>query len=348
MQDTRPVTIHDVAKRAGVAVSSVSRVLSDHPDVSKPMKARVEAAAKELGYSPDPVAQSLRSGSTRLIGLVVRDFANSFFGEIIHGVEEVLTEAGYTLLVTNSGGDPGQEVERISMLKQRRVDALLLSSVSDKSLATRKATTNFKKPVVLLDRDLAKSPAGNIQFDHASGVQAATADLLQLGHRRIALITGTPDIRPTRERLRGFGDAFQAARIDRTNALEVTGVFSASFARARTAELFSGRVKDRPTALIAGGVQATIGILESLSELGLRPGEDLSLVVCDDLPWLRVLRPTISAVSRDAEGMGRAAAEMVLSMIGGSEGSTIVLPTRYEARDTSRPVRPTARASASA
>jgi LacI family transcriptional regulator len=107
-------------------------------------------------------------------------------------------------------------------------------------------------------------------------------------------------------------------------------------------------VKDRPTALIAGGVQATIGILESLSELGLRPGEDLSLVVCDDLPWLRVLRPTISAVSRDAEGMGRAAAEMVLSMIGGSEGSTILLPTRYEARDTSRPVRATARAGANA
>jgi LacI family transcriptional regulator len=337
MPDSRPVTIHDVANKAGVAVSSVSRVLSNHPDVSKAMKIRVEAAAKELGYSPDPVAQSLRSGSTRLIGLVVRDFANPFFGEMIHGVEEVLTEAGYTLLVTNSGGDATQEIERILMLRQRRVDALLLSTVTDKSLPTRKAIASFKKPVVLIDRDFNKVPAGCIQLDHASGVQAATADLLQLGHRRIALITGTIDIRPTRERLRGFEAAFQAAGIDRANAMEITGVFSASFARAKTAELLGLPVKERPTAIIAGGVQSTIGILESLSEMGMRPGDDLSLVVCDDLPWLRVLRPTISAVSRDAEGMGRAAAEMVLSLIAGSIPTTITMPTRYEARDTSRP-----------
>lgn len=342
MLETRPVTIHDVASRAGVAVSSVSRVLSNHPDVSNAMKVKVEAAAKELGYSPDPVAQSLRSGTTRLVGLVVRDYANPFFGEVISGIEDVLADAGYTLLVTSSGREAVQETERINLLRQRRVDALLLSTVSDKAPATRKAIAAFKKPVVLLDREFNRLSTGNILLDHASGLHAAIADLLALGHRRIAMITGTPDIRPTRERVRGFESAYRDAGVDISSAIEVTEAFSASFARAKAAELLALPARQRPTALIAGGLQATIGILESLSELGVRPGEDLSLVICDDLPWLRVLRPRISAVSRDAEGMGRAAADMVLGLIRGAEPTTLMLPTRYEARDTSRPVSSTA------
>lgn len=338
MPDARPVTIHDVAKRAGVAVSSVSRVLSNHPDVSSAMKAKVESAAKELGYSPDPVAQSLRSGTTRLVGLVVRDYANPFFGEVIGGIEQVLSEAGYTLLVTSSGRDASQETERIAMLRQRRVDALLLATVSDKSTATRKAIAAFRKPVVLLDREFPRLSTGSILLDHASGVQAATADLIDLGHRRIALITGTPDIRPTRERVRGFDDAYAAAGLDPSLGTKIAEAFDVAFAHEQTTALLKMSARTRPTALIAGGVQATIGILESLSALGMRAGDDISLVVCDDLPWLRAMRPRISAVSRDAEGMGQTAANLVLDLIGGGQPRTILLPTVYEARDTTRPL----------
>ncbi len=336
MAEPRPVTIHDVAKRAGVAVSSVSRALGNHPDVSDAMRARVTKAASELGYVPDPAAQSLRSGSSRLIGLVVRDFANPFFGDIINGIEDVLTSSGYTLLVTDSGRDVGQEVERINALKQRRVDALLLATVDDTS-ETGSPSTGFDRPVLLLDRDSDSDALGRVLFDHASGVREATTDLLQLGHRRIAFVTGSKEIRPTRERLRGFLDAYRDAGIDNEFAEQITGVFSTSFARATTAELLQRPSGQRPTALIAGGIQSTIGVLESLSELGLRPGEDVSLVVCDDLPWLRVLRPRISAVSRDPEAMGRAAAELVLAMIAGEPAVAVTLPTKYETRDTTRP-----------
>jgi LacI family transcriptional regulator len=302
------------------------------------MRDKVTRAAEELGYVPDPAAQSLRSGSTRLVGLVVRDFANPFFGEIINGIEEVFAAAGYTLLVTDSGRDAPQEIQRISALKQRRVDALVLSTVDDTVATTRSAISGFTRPVLLLDRDFDEQSVSKVLLDHATGVRAATLDLLQLGHRRIALITGSQEIRPTRERLRGFMEAYEESATDLGSAEQITGVFSASFARATTADLLLRPEGQRPTALIAGGVQATIGILDGLSELGLRPGEDISLVVCDDPPWLRVLRPRISAVSRDPEAMGRAAADLVLSMIKGDPVSTITLPTRYEARDTTRPV----------
>lgn len=336
MEETRAVTIHDVAQLAGVAVSSVSRALSSHPDVSPAMKTKVLAAAADLGYSPDPGAQSLRSGFTRTVGFVVRDFANPFFGDIIHGVEEALNEAGYSLLVTNSGGDPGREVDRLTLLRQRRVDALLLSSISEASTRTSKAVATFKRPVVLLDRDPRKLKAGGVLLDHAIGVREATEDLIRLGHRRIAMITGSTAIRPTRERLRGYTEAHEALDVPIRETLLAPGAFAATFARETAERLLALPVKDRPTAIVAGGVQTTIGVLEAFSELGLRPGEDLSLVVCDDLPWLRVMRPRISVVTRDAEEMGRLAAELALEMIKGAEPRSVTLPTAYEVRETSR------------
>jgi len=333
------VTIHDVAKRAGVAVSSVSRALSNHPDVSDKMRARVLKAANALGYAPDPSAQSLRSGSTRTVGLVVRDFGNALFSEIMYGAEAVLTDAGYTLLVMNSGGDADRELERIGLLRQRRVDALLLSSISDTSAATQKAIAGFRKPVVLLDRDPGSYAVSTVNFDHAQGVREATADLLSLGHRRIAMVTGSPEIRPTRERLRGFREAQSQIDLKLQPDLELTGVFSAQFAREKTIELFSRPLRLRPTALVTGGVQSTIGVLEGLSELGVQPATDISLVVCDDLPWLRIMHPVISVVARDAEGMGRAAAAEVLNLISGSDPTSQLLPTQYERRETSNPLR---------
>ncbi|MDO7881561.1 LacI family DNA-binding transcriptional regulator [Salinibacterium soli] len=338
MEEPRAVTIHDVATRAGVAVSSVSRALSSHPDVSPAMKAKVFAAAEELGYTPDPGAQSLRSGFTRTIGFVVRDFANPFFGDIIHGVEEALNDAGYTLLVTNSSGDPGREVDRLTLLRQRKVDALLLSSISEASTRTSKAVAGFTRPVVLIDRDPRKLKAGSVLLDHAQGVRDATADLIALGHRRIAMITGSTAIRPTRERLRGYTEAFEAAGIPIDEALQAPGAFSAAFARETTERLLALPPAERPTAIVAGGVQTTIGVLEAFSELGLRPGDDVSLVVCDDLPWLRVMRPRLSVVTRDAEEMGRQAAGLALELIKGGEPRSVTLPTAYEVRETSRPV----------
>jgi len=340
MNDARPVTIHDVAQKAGVAVSSVSRALSDHPDVSDLMRTKVLKAADALGYAPDPVAQSMRSGSTRTIGLVVRDFGNPLFAEIMNGAEQVLTEAGYTLLVMNSGGDEPRELERITLLRRRRVDALLLSTISEDGPALRKAVTGFGKPVVLLDRDLGKSVLSRVVFDHASGVKAATSDLISLGHRRIAMVTGSTDIRPTRERLRGFHEAHADAAREVANDLEVASVFSVGFAQDRTIELMNRPVRRRPTALMSGGIQSTLGVLEGLSELGLRPGSDVALVVCDDLPWLRVLRPAISVVTRDAEGLGRAAAEQALSLVKGGLPRQQVLSTDYAPRETSTKARP--------
>jgi len=332
----RVATIHDVATRAGVAVSSVSRALNGHPDVSPQMRARVLAAAEALGYSPDPAARSLRSGSTMTVGYIVRDFENPLFLENIHGMEEALTAAEYTLLVTSSGGDPVTEAHKMQTLKRRRVDALVLSSISDRSTTTRRAVAEFGSPVVLLDRDFGTATAGNIQLDHVTGVYEATRHLIELGHRRIALMTGSLNIRPTRERVRGYARAHRDAGVVPEGDLQITGKFSAAFMRETAVSLIRAPRSRRPTAIIAGGIQSTAGLLEALSELDVRVGEAISVVICDDLPWLRTLRPRLSAVTRDPTEMGRAAAQVALEMIAGEAPRTVVLPTSYEARETSQ------------
>src|SRR5579871_1198712 len=180
--------MREVAIRAGVAMSSVSRVLSGHPDVSPRMRQVVMAAVAELGYQPDMLAQGLRRGKTFSVGFTVSDISNTVLAQIVTGAEKRLREAGYSLLLTNSEGNPELDVEHISLLERRRVDGLLLSLAEEHHDATVAALRQVTVPTVLIDRDVPYGVnARCAAFDHARGMRDATEYLLQLGHRRFAL-----------------------------------------------------------------------------------------------------------------------------------------------------------------
>src|ERR1041385_1897750 len=186
--------MREVADRAGVAISSVSRVLSDHPDVSPKMRRTVMAAVRELGYQPDMLAQGLRRGKTFSVGFTVSDIANPVLAGIVTGAEKRLRQGGYSLLLTNSEGNPDLDVEHIHLLSRRRVDGLILSLAEENHPATVAALQQVTLAVVLVDRDIPTGlDARCVAFDHALGMRAATAKLLELGHRNIALIVGGPD-----------------------------------------------------------------------------------------------------------------------------------------------------------
>ena len=149
--------MREVAEHAGVAMSSVSRVLSGHPDVSPKMRQVVMDAVRDLGYQPDMLAQGLRRGKTFSVGFTVSDIANPVLAEIVTGAEKRLRKAGYSLLLTNSEGDPELDVEHISLLERRRVDGLILSLAEENQPETVAALRQVGVPVVLVDRDV---PAG--------------------------------------------------------------------------------------------------------------------------------------------------------------------------------------------
>lgn len=302
------------------------------------MRRRVLAAAEELGYQPNLLAQSLRSGSTKTVGFVVRDIANPLFADIVKGAETTLRGAGYSMLLTNSEGDPDLDAEYIGLFLRRRVDGLILSLQSEEHPATLAALRAAECPLVLVDRDVSVLGASAVLCDHYTGVHRAVDHMISLGHRRISMIAGPSSIRASRDRLRGYQEAHAAAGIDVDSELVRMGSYAEEFGRRETLRLID--LQEPPTALITGGIQLTNGSLDALRDRGLRIGDELSFVSCDDIAWMRYLDPPINVVSRETVRMGQMAASLLIELLNGT-GSTRVEPvgTTYIERGSVRPPR---------
>ena len=326
----------EVAERAGVAMSSVSRVLSGHPDVSPAMRDRVMTVVAEIGYQPDLLAQSLRRRATLSVGFVVGDIANPLLAEIVKGAERTLRDHGYSMLLTNSENRPERDAAHVRLFEQRRVDGLMLSLASEDNPETIQVLQQFDTPTVLVDRELPPAVrASAVLSDHRSGMRAAVDHLLQLGHRRIGLILGHP-MRPSRERRAGLAEAFAARDLPATYVI-VEGLLAPEHGRNATRQLLDAA--EPPTAIVAGGNQLLVGTLEELLARGLTVGGDISLVSCDAIDVTELFTPPIAVVRRDNREIGRQAAALLLERVGEDDPGprTIVLPTTFDARPSCAP-----------
>lgn len=328
-------SMREVADRAGVAMSSVSRVLSGHPDVSPAMRARVLAAVEELDYQPDMLAQSLRRRETLTVGFVVGDISNPLFAEIVTGVESTLHTNGYSMLLTNSLGDPPMEAAHIGLLSRRRVDGLVISVLDETHPETTDSLRELDIPIVVLDRNLpGEIPVSRVLSDHRSGMKAAVLHLLDLGHRRIALIGGTA-VRPALERRAGLEQAFESRGSPPTYIVD-EGSFAVEHGVAAMRRLLD--LPEPPTAVIAGGNQLMLGALRVVAERRVVLGSELSFVGCDDVAITDLFQPAVAVVRRDNFAMGRTAAELLLArMRDGAPPSDVVLPTEFVARPSCGP-----------
>lgn len=324
------MTIEDVAAKAGVAISSVSRVLSGHLDVSERMRSKVEAAVQELGYEPDYLAQSLRKGTTKTIGFMIRDITNPLFSMVAQSAEQKLRKSGYSMILMNSDGDVESEKANFALLKRRRIDGVIASLVSEDAPYVRKTINELGAPIVLLDREVTGLNASAVICDHRSGVHQATISLLNLGHQKVAFISGRADVFITRNRLKGYEDAFAEKAIPIDSSLIRLGKFGEKFAYEQAHDLLNGEVK--PTALIAGGIGASTGTLKALKERNIVPGKDIAFVALDEWPMFDVLSANISSVYRDPEEMGSQAARLILEVIQGEVPSQSMVPTIYRER----------------
>ncbi len=327
--------MREVAERAGVAMSSVSRVMSGHPDVSPAMRERVLVAVDELGYQPDMLAQSLRRRETRTVGFVVGDISNPLFAEIVTGFESTLRSNAYSMLLTNSLGDSALEAAHIGLLRQRRVDGLVISVLDETHPETIELLQELDIPVVLLDRNVPPEvPASRVLSDHRSGMKEAALHLLDLGHRRISLIGGT-GVRPALERRAGLVEAFEARGLPPTYTI-TEGSFSVEDGTIAMGRLLD--LPEPPTAVIAGGNQLMLGALRVVAERRLTLGTDLSFVGCDDIAITDLFQPAVAVVRRDNFAMGRAAAELLLARMRDEEQTEdVVLPTEFVARPSCGP-----------
>ena len=327
--------MREVAQLAGVAMSSVSRVLSGHPDVSAVMQARVLAAVAELGYQPDLLAQSLRRQETMTIGFAIGDISNPLFAEIVAAAETRLRAGGYSMLLTNSDGGPELDAAQIKLLAQRRVDGIILSVSDEHDSRTLDAVAQLDVPVVVLDRNVDVGNTVHVYTDHRRGMRQAVAHLLDLGHRDIAMINGRL-MRPVEERQAALEACYEERGLAPTYRI-LHGAFSVDYGARAAGELLSDETP--PTAIIAGGNQLMLGALRVLNSRGVRLGRDVSFVGCDDIPVSELYDPPVAVVRRDAAAIGRSAAELMLARLGGAaDVEDVTLPTEFIARPSCGPV----------
>ncbi|MBN9009825.1 MAG: LacI family DNA-binding transcriptional regulator, partial [Rhizobiales bacterium] len=204
----KPATIRDVARVSGVSVGTVSRSLNAPDSVRSATLAKVRAAIEELGFQPDSRAQNMRRRSTLTVGFVVDDIANPLHATTFKAADAELREHGFSLYLVNTSGRAREEADAIDMMQHGRADGLIMTINSERDPTTLKRLAALRIPSVLLDREISLD-VDAVLTDHAVGMTQATEHLIDLGHRRIALITGGPDIRPGRERVRGFLEAFR-------------------------------------------------------------------------------------------------------------------------------------------
>jgi LacI family transcriptional regulator len=322
------ISMQEVAKRAGVASSSVSRVLSGHPNVSEVMRNRVIDAVSALGYEPNLLAQSLRRGSTMTVGFVVSNISNPLLSEIALGAETCLQSSGYSMLLANSMSNPEIDAAHIGMLAQRRVDGLLLSVSSEDWPGTIDAVNKARLPVVLVDRELnVNGSVSAVLAEHSIGIAAAVQHLGSLGHRRIALVNGPANLRPARDRAATLRRV--ARQLDIASSVR-SGEFSLQHGEQATQSLMAQ--PDPPTAIVVGSNQILVGVLRELRRSGLRIPDDVSLVTCDEVPLAEFLVPPLATIERDHFEIGAIAATLLLELLAGTKPrnqrvSTVYKPT---------------------
>jgi DNA-binding LacI/PurR family transcriptional regulator len=306
------VRLKDVAALAGVSTATTSRVLTGKDYVSEELRLRVNSALRELNYTPDGVARSMSQGRTMSIGLVLSDVTNPFFTSVARGAEDAAQPLGYSVILCNTDEDVAKERKYLSILREKRVDGIMLAIANDQVdhiVALERAGVKL----VLIDRAIPKLKIPTVEADNFNAVFEATRYLLRLGHQRIAMLTGNLAITTGGERLRGFEAALQEARLSVEPELLLPGGFHEDAAYEAGIKL--ARLADPPTAVISWGSAATTGLLLALRESGLRWPDDVSVVGFDDLPYFVLLDEPITAISQPSYEMGRRACELLLRLI---------------------------------
>lgn len=306
-------TIRDVAKRAGVGVATVSRVLNNSGYARPETRERVHRAAAELGFVPSQLARGLVSRSSETIGLVIPDITNPFFPAVTRGVEDGASEAGYTVFLCNTDNDPALEAIDVQKLRERRVDGIIFVGTTDRHDLVERLLGEI--PVVVADRHVEHASIDSVLVDNLAGARAACSHLLDLGHTRIAHLAGNQRTRTAQERCEGYQSALLAAGLPYDERMVAWGDFTYDSGLAM-AQVLLGR-SPRPTAIFAANDLIAFGAMRAAEDGGLSLPDDLSVVGFDDIPMASVLRPGLTTIRQPAYEMGRLAITMLLERIEG-------------------------------
>ena len=332
--------IKDVALHAGVSVTTVSHVVNGTRFVSEVVRQRVEAAVRELGYVPSAVARSLKHNTTRTFGMVIPNNSNPYFAEIIQGVEARCFAAGYNVILCNSNDDPERQAAYLRVLAEKRIDGLIFV-VTGSDAVVRATLGGINTPLVLLDREVSGVSSDLVEVNHVLGSQMATEHLLELGHPRVACISGPPGLSPSSQRRAGWKDALEKAGVERKESDLARGDFTARGGYLAMQTLLKRR--PRPTAVFACNDLMAVGALTAAREAGIAVPQQLSIVGFDDIELAAFSAPPLTTVAQPKLEIGTLAAELLLERVSASrsESRRVILDPKIKVRGTTAAYQPT-------
>lgn len=330
--------IKDVAKKAGVAPITVSRVINNSGYVSDKVRTRVEQAISELNYIPNRLGPSMRSKRSNTLGLIVTDITNPFWTTVVRGVEDAAYKAGYHLFLCNSDEDATKEQDYVELLLSRQVDGFLIVP-AERQFKPLEMIQKQGKAIVLLDRYIESDDINIVRGDSEGGAYVLTKHLLDLNHKHIVLLNGPESVSTAIDRAKGFTRALNEAGQSGGEIQIFWGDFSLDSGYRQALEVL--QIQPRPTAVVAANNFIAIGAIRALDRSGLRIPDDISMVVYDDLPEHISLRPFLTSVTQPAYEMGFLAAKTLFSCMKNADISPtdIVLPFELKIRSSSAPPR---------
>lgn len=333
----RMPTIFDIAERAGVSYSTVSRTLSGFEFVKESTREKVLIAVQELGYVPNQQARSLAGGRSNLIGVLVPTLTNDYIAQIVHGIDDELTKSDFNIILYTTNRHRGKEAIYVATIMNGAADALLLvaPTISDPYL---EALREQSFPYVLIDQADQAEQSMAVNTTNQKGAYEATQYLIKLGHRRIGFLAGLPQLNSATERLIGYQMALSDYGIRFLPAYIAQGNFTFNDGYKGVHQILA--LPEPPTAIFAANDISALGAMEAIREMDLRIPEDISLVGFDDIPQAALTYPKLTTIRQPLHQMGNEAAKLLLKHLEhpSSETRRILLDTELVIRDSCCPL----------
>jgi LacI family transcriptional regulator len=330
------MTLSDLARKLNVSTATVSRAISRPEAVAPETRKRVLEVVQDSGYQMNGIARSLRTQSTKTIGVIVSDIRNPFFSSIVKSVEDVARINGYTVLICNADEHGENEEVALQLFIERQVSGVIHCSAGA-NLELLRVLQQKGIPLVDLDRQSGLEDVDTVVLDNELGAMLATRHLVACGHKRIAMISGPKHLSNARNRLRGFRRALHAAKIVIPSEFIEFGDFRERSGQEAAQRLLS--IRPPPTAMFVANNEMMAGALLAIRQERLRIPRDISLVGFDDARWAQYCDPPLTVVAQPTDAMGRRAAELVLGRLRSETRAQVAVfePELVVRRSTSRP-----------
>lgn len=326
-----PVSIYDIAKEANVSPSTVSRALQDHPYIGEKTKARIQNLAREMGYIPSAVAQSLVTNKTWTIGVVITTVADPAVTEVVDGIEQVAQDANYAVFLSNSRNDPQREVAVVDTFRRRRVDAIIV--VASRAGSTYGSLQNqYSVPILLVEPQEYGGYYHSILTDNKGGAIQAVEHLIALGHRQIGYIGATDRPKSNNERFLGYKMALTQAKIP--VILELISLPDCANDIERGQMGLDDVLAAKATAVFCYNDRTAIGVMNACHQRGIEVPHDLSVVGYDDIEAAAYFKPALTTIRQERFQLGQLAMQMTLNLINEEAVQDKILPCNLVVRQS--------------